>query len=245
MRAGPCLAALAQVAVVAGYRPPAVGGHQCALRVGSPILCTERDSERGTYEATSSPVRTLVSTLTGLVNGISDAVSGGERETAAPPAPRDGMLTASKLLAGVRADYEERLYLWTGDIDPDLYDEGCAFTDPTLSFVGLATFQRNLAALRPLLDRLVREPVIDLYSCDLDEPVNQVRARWRMAADLNLPWGPAIDLRGQTTFTYDPQRGGRIVEYVEAWEIGAGAALMQLVTPTQKRRDGDTGQRRL
>ena len=58
-----------------------------------------------------------------------------------------------------------------------------------------------------------------------------------MAADLNLPWGPAIDLRGRTTFTYDPQRGGRIVEYVEAWEIGAGAALMQLVTP-KKRRGG-------
>ena len=57
------------------------------------------------------------------------------------PKPRivQGVVTPEELLDGVRADYEERMYLWTGDIDPNLYDEDCTFTDPTLSFKGLAT----------------------------------------------------------------------------------------------------------
>jgi hypothetical protein len=41
-----------------------------------------------------------------------------------------------------------RCYLWTGDIDPALYAGDCLFTDPTLSFRGLATFRRNLVGLR-------------------------------------------------------------------------------------------------
>jgi len=35
-------------------------------------------------------------------------------------------------------------YIWTGDITEEMYDLFCSFTDPTLSFVGLDTFRRNL-----------------------------------------------------------------------------------------------------
>ena len=127
----------------------------------------------------------------------------------------------------------ERNYLWTGDIDPNLYDYDCTFTDPTLSFKGLAVFQRNLANLQPFLNALVRDSEIELYDIALDEPALQVRAQWRMIGDLNLPWQPTIDLRGRTTFTYGAE-DGRIVDYEEAWELEAGKALLQLVQPGRR-----------
>ena len=59
------------------------------------------------------------------------------------------------MLAGLRADFEENEYLWSGKITTELYDEDCVFTDPTLSFTGLATFERNLANLDPWIERFV------------------------------------------------------------------------------------------
>lgn len=188
----------------------------------------------GSFEDTSFGVRGLVSSLTGLVNlifsflGKDDVNAGSAMRELAP-------LSLQELLDGVRADYVERMYLWTGDIDPDLYDEDCVFTDPTLSFRGLATFQRNLANLQPVLKALVKDPGIDLFSCELDTVSNQVQATWRMRADLSLPWNPAIDLVGRTTFTYDPEKGNHIIDYREDWETEAGAVLMQLVRPKAQR----------
>ena len=186
--------------------------------------------EESTYQATSDNTKGLVSGLTGLVNSAFAAFGGNAEEAVRPP--KEGIVTSAELLDGVRADYEERMYLWTGDIDPNLYSEDCTFTDPTLSFQGLATFQKNLAALQPILSALVKRPLVELYSCELDEAATQVRATWRMKGDLALPWRPQIDLRGSTRFTYDPERqGGRITQYVESWELEAGAALQQIVTP--------------
>jgi hypothetical protein len=36
---------------------------------------------------------------------------------------------------------------------------------------------------------------------------------------------------GRTRFYFSPSRGGRIVRYVETWDIPAAAALLQIVTP--------------
>lgn len=156
-----------------------------------------QDDGSSSYDRTSSPVRALVAGLTRLVGGdvSADAVL-------APPRP--GTVTPQELLDGVRADYVDRLYLWTGDIDPEMYDDDCIFTDPTLSFRGLATFQKNLEALQPFLKALVREPAIDLYSCKLDEDACRVQAVWRMRGDLALPWRPAINLKGRTVRRQDP-----------------------------------------
>ncbi|GMI42744.1 hypothetical protein TrCOL_g7394 [Triparma columacea] len=179
------------------------------------------------YDTTSAPVRSLVSSLTSLVNALS-------RPSPPPPPSTGPPLPPSAVLEGIRADYVERLYLWTGDIDPDLYSPNCTFTDPTLSFTGLAKFQSNLANLQPLLERFVKDPEVDLYSCELSEDSRSVAADWRMRADLNLPWRPAIDLNGTTTFRLLPPQGeggGRIEDYRERWGMGAGEALLQIVTP--------------
>ena len=99
---------------------------------------------------TSQTTRSLVSSLTALVNAISGS--------APPPAPREraqASLDGAELLEGLRADFEENEYLWSGKITTELYDEDCVFTDPTLSFTGLATFERNLANLDPWIERFV------------------------------------------------------------------------------------------
>lgn len=99
---------------------------------------------------TSQTTRSLVSSLTALVNAMSGS--------APPPAPREraqASLDGATMLAGLRADFEEHEYLWSGKITAELYDEDCVFTDPTLSFGGLATFERNLANLDPWIERFV------------------------------------------------------------------------------------------
>lgn len=118
---------------------------------------------------------------------------------------------------------------FAGNIDASLYDPDCVFTDPTLSFKGLDTFQRNVANLRPILNRLVPDGACDLFGIDLEEGACEVCARWRMYGTLRLPWRPRIDLTGQTRFRYAPERGGRVVEYREQWDLSAAEALLQLV----------------
>lgn len=96
--------------------------------------------------------------------------------TAPPPTPREraqASLDGAAVLAGLRADFEEHEYLWSGRITAELYDEDCVFTDPTLSFGGLSTFERNLANLDPWIERFVPPGArsVDLKSIELlDEP---------------------------------------------------------------------------
>lgn len=51
------------------------------------------------------------------------------------------------------------------------------------------------------------------------------------SGDLALLWRPRVELTGCTRFFFDPARGGRVVRYRETWDISAGEALMQIVTP--------------
>lgn len=205
-----------------------------SIRTALPLMCDD-----GNFAATSSPVKQLVAGLTSLVNAV-----GGGGAVEEERLPRPGVVSPAELLEGVRADYVERNYLWTGDIDPNLYDYDCVFTDPTLSFQGLSTFQRNLENLQPFLKALVRDSDIQLYDIALDEAELRIRASWRMVGDINLPWRPTIDLKGRTTFTYDPSSdtGGRITDYEEAWELEAGKALLQLLQPGRGARSSSSNQ---
>jgi len=182
------------------------------------------------YDSTSTFVRSLIFSLTAAVNGIAGAV--GYEETLATPSTADmAPISPSSLLMGLRDDYVERNYLWTGDIDSSLYAPDCVFTDPTLSFKGLDTFQRNVANLRPILNQFVPDGACELFSIELDEDTCEVCAKWRMFGTLRLPWRPRLDLTGRTNFKYASQRGGRVINYREQWDISAADALLQLVRP--------------
>jgi hypothetical protein len=141
------------------------------------------------------------------------------------------MLCTGHVYAGIRADFSESSYLWTGEISEDLYDAQCRFTDPTLSFTGVDTFKRNLSSLRWFIDRLVQDYSIELYSCELDENNTCVVATWRMTGTFKFPWRPQLDLEGETTFTYSVELGNRVYLYDERWGMTAGEALSQLLRP--------------
>jgi len=65
-------------------------------------------------------------------------------------------ISPEELLEGLRREYVESNYLFTGKIDPTLYSKDCTFKDPTLSFEGLANFEKNLENLGPIVDAFLK-----------------------------------------------------------------------------------------
>ncbi|KAH8057215.1 DUF2358-containing protein [Aureococcus anophagefferens] len=182
----------------------------------------------GAYQRTSSTTKNIISTLTKVVN-----LQGGRGEAdLAPRARQFDTLSGAAVKEGLAVDFGNE-YLWSGKITPELYDEDCVFTDPTLSFAGLRTFEANLANLDFWIESLVPEGRrrVDLFDLALvPGATDRVRAKWRMLGALRLPWGPVLDLNGTTTYTLGGD-GGRISSYDETWDMTAGDALGQLLRP--------------
>ncbi|KAH8088716.1 DUF2358-containing protein [Aureococcus anophagefferens] len=156
----------------------------------------------------------------------------GEADLAPPRARQFDTLSGAAVKEGLAVDFGNE-YLWSGKITPELYDEDCVFTDPTLSFAGLRTFEANLANLDFWIESLVPEGRrrVDLFDLALvPGATDRVRAKWRMLGALRLPWGPVLDLNGTTTYTLGGD-GGRISSYDETWDMTAGDALGQLLRP--------------
>jgi hypothetical protein len=136
--------------------------------------------------ATSSPIaRNVVKGLTWVVN---------RRGAEKVPAARErlkSLVSPQELLAGLGADFVEGEYLWSGRITPELYDEQCVFTDPTLSFDGLRTFETNLKNLDPIIERYAPpdQRRLSLVDLRLDIDLRVVTAQWRMlgAVDKQYP----------------------------------------------------------
>ncbi|KAL7461448.1 hypothetical protein ACHAXS_001869, partial [Conticribra weissflogii] len=152
--------------------------------------------------------------------------------------------TSEELLLRIANDYTQNNYLWTGNIDVSSFRPNCRFVDPTLSFVGVDTFASNVGSLVPLVEWLLgprRSCQSELLSIANEKEKGYVETRWNMIGELDaLPWKPRIDVIGRTKFWYggkndvENEIGSRPVQvhfYDELWEIPAGWALLQLVTP--------------
>jgi hypothetical protein len=135
----------------------------------------------------------------------------------------------------IQDDYVERNYLWTGDIDLACFDKNCKFTDPTISFESRDTFVRNTANLKVLVDKLTDADGTQSKLLDISVTDEYVESRWNMVGDLTgLPWKPTIDVIGRTKFWFRKNEAGtglQVYFYDEAWEMPAGRALLQLITP--------------
>lgn len=210
-------------------------------RMNSMISAQKNDVEEKmslSYDDTDASSKGLVSSLTNLVNFFSfdknkEKPTDSTLDIALDPPPK----TPAELLERIRADYVERNYLWTGKIDLAAFDPKCRFTDPTLSFEGTDQFVKNLNNLVPIVDALI-EPggcKSDLLQIVLYEDKGYVQTRWNMVGSLTgLPWSPMIDVIGRTKFWYRPTQDGngfKVYFYDEEWEIPAGKALLQLITP--------------
>ena len=157
---------------------------------------------------TSGFTRGLVSSLTSIVNAL-----GGNTEDEAPPRTRAfDTLTSAMVLDGLRRDFVENEYLWSGRITPELYDEDCVFTDPTLTFSGLSTFEANLANLDPYIERFVPPAAAPSSSIRWSSPTTEPSRRGGgSSAASRVPWKPRLDSRGCTRHTpsSDTTRAGR------------------------------------
>lgn len=167
---------------------------------------------------------------------------------------KQSMLCTSpeELMEKIRDDYIVNNYLWTGDIFLPAFEPNCQFTDPTLSFVGRDKFVSNVQNLRPIVDFLTKAEDIcksDLLDIKINKEERYVESRWNMVGTFGvLPWKPRIDVIGRTKFWYQDSvvevsadgcddkidqnvSALRVYYYDEKWEMPAGRALLQLVTP--------------
>ena len=186
--------------------------------------------EVNSYKLTSSggAAKGLVGVLTGLTNLFSNSPA----DTSPARQRKYKTVTQAVLCECLRNDFKNS-YLFTGNIDPEIYAEKCMFTDPTLSFTGLRTFETNLRNLQPYITRLIGANVITLY--DLDRTKNGMTAKWRMECCFALPWRPVLDLCGETTYTVG-RIDGRIVDYSEKWVApSAASVLLQLLRSDRKK----------
>uniref|UniRef100_A0A7S2K149 SnoaL-like domain-containing protein n=1 Tax=Leptocylindrus danicus TaxID=163516 RepID=A0A7S2K149_9STRA len=179
------------------------------------------------------------SSLIGGAKSENDDKSGASSTTTTTSIIPPG--SPEELLSRIRDDYVVYNYLWTGDIYTPAFEKDCRFTDPTLSFVGTDTFVSNVQNLKPIIDTLATGCKSDLLDICINEEEGYIESRWNMIGDLSgLPWKPRIDVIGRTKFWYrqvtdegeDGVAGFRVFFYDEKWEMPAGKALLQLVTPT-------------
>ena len=194
----------------------------------SHLLKTKSTAESSAYGDTQIGIKIVIGGLTSISNLFLN------NNPAESRVYNKTVLTPIEILDGVIGDFENG-YLFSGQIDSEIYNEDCVFTDPTLSFKGLSTFERNIKALKPVLDKFVGDSSVILYDCQLDLAAKQVRAIWRMSGAVNLPWRPRIELTGNTILSYDTNKGGRIVDYYERWDLPAATALLQLFQPSVRR----------
>ena len=189
-------------------------------------------SSLSNYQDSDGASKGIVGSLTGIVNTAASAARASQlRDEASTPssaAPR----SPEELLDRIRKDYEERNYLWTGDLDLACFCEDCVFTDPTISFVGTAKFTENTQNLVPIVEAFVEGCRSDLLSISLGgsgdddgdrkadgdggggggEGGSYVETRWNMVGSLTaspwLFWKPRIDVVGRTRFWFRREKDG-------------------------------------
>ncbi|KAL3778810.1 hypothetical protein HJC23_009843 [Cyclotella cryptica] len=210
---------------------------------------TNNDRRDSSYESSASSIKGIVSSLTSISNFFSlssqpqqpqQMTNLAEQRTAHCQNPPP--TTLGELLEIITEDYIQNNYLWTGKLDTSCFMQNCKFTDPTISFEGVDKYVENVGNLVPIVEFLLgseqmsKSDLLDIY---LNEEKGFIETRWNMVGELNaLPWRPRIDVIGRTKFWYeanhDDKDGRGVVQiyfYDEKWEIPAGLALLQLVTP--------------
>jgi hypothetical protein len=217
------------------------------IRGGDTAVYDYEDDRGSYYESSASITKGIVSYLTSAAN----AILGTSKDSKSSRSVDEELATLSRaptspdeLLRRIRKEYVENNYLWTGNLDTSCFTSDCTFTDPTLSFVGVDNYVKNVGNLVPIVNYLLGEKNCsrsDLLDITLNVDDSYIQTRWNMVGELDkLFWKPKIDVIGRTKFWYQTSYGRaeddaeeamcQVYFYDEKWEIPAGLALLQLVT---------------
>jgi len=204
------------------------------------------NEEGSSYDSSASITKGLVSSLTSLTNSIFESTRQEDTTSLTIEQPWVSQTPPSspqQLLTRIQDEYIQNNYLWTGKLDTSSFVPNCTFTDPTLSFVGVDKFVSNVGNLVPVVNYLLGDNQDEkssqsiLLDISLNEEEQYVETRWNMLGKLDrLVWRPKIDVIGRTKFWYkeiegEEEKTYQVYFYDEMWEIPAGLALFQLVTP--------------
>ena len=204
--------------------------------------CTA-DEESSSYESSTSFIKGIVSSLTSVSNFFSlsnEVDSSPEEQMVASQTLNSSPTTAEELLDRIKADYTENNYLWTGKLDTSAFTQNCKFTDPTISFEGIDKYVQNVGNLVPVVKFLLGKKQYsrsELLEISSNMKEGYIETRWNMIGELDaLPWRPKVDVIGRTKFWYQTNQQGekekvQVYFYDEKWEIPAGLALLQFITP--------------
>jgi hypothetical protein len=193
--------------------------------------------ETSSYQDTDGASKGLVSSLTGLVNSLSNSNTQNNAQQGTSNSKSPPPTSPQELLRRIRDDYVVNNYLWTGNLDIGCFQNDCRFTDPTLTFQGTDTFTKNTQNLVPLVEAFCENYESNLLDIELQSDPNDpksmyIQSRWNMVGELNgLFWKPKIDVIGRTKFWFHQDDACQVFFYDEEWEIPAYQALLQLVTP--------------
>ena len=222
-------------------------------------------SSLSNYNDSDGASKGIVGSLTGIVNKFSASIAKyssltTEAATSSSSSSSSAPKSSEELLDRIRKDYDERNYLWTGDLDLECFRKDCVFTDPTISFVGTNKFTENTQNLVPIVEAFAEDYRSELLSISLgsgsssgnnqnDGDEFYVESRWNMVGSLTaspwLFWKPKIDVIGRTKFWFRKEAPGdddddsnssddgvfKVYFYDESWEIPAWKALLQIITP--------------
>jgi len=202
------------------------------------------NEEGSSYDSSASFTKGIVSSLTSVTNSIFESSTQEDTSTIEQPwISQTPPSSPQQLLTRIQDEYTQNNYLWTGKLDTSSFVPNCTFTDPTLSFVGVDKFISNVGNLVPVVNYLLGDDQDEkssqsiLLDISLNEEEQYVETRWNMLGKLDrLFWRPKIDVIGRTKFWYKEIMKGeektyQVYFYDEMWEIPAGLALLQLVTP--------------
>mmetsp|Transcript_6472 Transcript_6472/g.18537 ORF Transcript_6472/g.18537 Transcript_6472/m.18537 type:complete len:329 (+) Transcript_6472:145-1131(+) len=198
----------------------------------------EGDDDKGpssllsNYNDSDGASKGIVGSLTGIVNRVS-ATRAKDETTPPSPLVSSPPTSSQELMDRIRKDYEERNYLWTGDLDLECFRKDCVFTDPTISFVGTDKFTENTQNLVPIVEAFAEDYRSELLSISLgtgsssssqtpdtverdgrdgDGDEYYVETRWNMVGSLTaspwLFWKPKIDVVGRTKFWFRNESDG-------------------------------------
>lgn len=124
----------------------------------------------------------------------------------------------------------DRQYFLSGEVDAEIYDEDCVFSDPFVAFNGRDRFIENLQNLGSFITKYDAKPL----SYEIEDDGNVVQTKVMVKLELNLPWKPILAWPWGVRYEIDPETN-LVTDHKESWDIGALDGVKQIFRkPTLK-----------